>query len=223
MSDVEIIFGFEKRHLLAQEVIESYASRHRVVDGFVGGVSNLVPIPFFSNATSAALITAQAPLVYRPLSKKIASIYLGTLSNENISFHHESDLDELQIGKKLAAFQNKLNELQNALFGLDFLLEISEDIMGEVMIGNAIAAIPFIGMAASIAMDSMIAATMTWRVGLMTALYCCNFEDWLGTRRETYDISKRFVGPLSIKSGKRVDINAVFEKTSRLLQSRSKY
>ncbi len=212
MSNVEIIFGLEKRHLLAQEVLESYASHHRVVDGFVGGVSNLVPIPFFSNATSAALITAQAPLVYKPLSRKIASIYLCKNSRENVSFHEEADIDEGQTAAQFEAFQNKLYNLQNTLFGVDFLLEISKDIMAEALVGNAIAAIPWIGMAASVAMDAMIAATMTWRVGLMTALYCCNFEEWIGTRRDTYDIAKRYVGPLSIKSDKRVDINAMFEK-----------
>jgi len=211
------MFGLEKRHLLAQNVLESYASHHRVVDGLVGGVSNLVPIPFFSNATSAALITAQAPLVYRPLSREIAAIYLGKFSSENVSFHEEAEIDEMQVLAQLAAFENRLNVLQNTLFGLDFLLDILKDIMAEAMIGNAIAAIPWIGIAASIATDAMIAATMTWRVGLMTALYCCNFEEWLGTRRNTYDIAKRYVGPLSIKSGKRVDINEMLEKNSSIV------
>jgi len=213
-----MIFGLEKRHLLAQEVLESYANRHRFVDGFVGGISSFVPIPLFSNAASLALVTAQVRVVYRPLSRKIASIYLGKLENEALSFHEEAVMDAAQAAAKLAEFENKLNSLQNTLFNLEFLLEILHDVMGETLVGNAISAIPFIGMAASITMDMMIAATMTWRVGMMTALYCCNFEEWLGTRKDTYEISKRFVGPLSIKSKKRVDFSTIFEKNDSIIE-----
>ncbi len=199
-----MIFGLNKRHQSVERIIEGYASNHRIVDGAVGAAVNLVP--FLPLAATPILVSAQAPLVYRPMSRKIAEIYFAPT---DISFHDEADLDEEYHKSQVADFQNRLNNIQNGLFPLEFLLEIAKEIAAEAAVGNLIAAIPFFGMAASVAMDVMVAATMTWRVGLMTAFYCCNFEDWLGTRKDTYELSKKFVGPLSPKSNRRVDIGQV--------------
>jgi hypothetical protein len=208
MSRLDMILNLEKKHFDVQNLVHSYASRHRIVDMVIGGASNLIPMPGAAFLATAALVSAQTPLVYQPLSKEVASIYSKSMSSTESSFSDESNADE--------------NHEYNKIYDIQFLVEIAQELVSEVTTGSIVAAIPFIGFAAAAAMDAMIAATMTWRVGLMTSIYHCNFGEWLGSRRETFEIAKKHVGPLSARSKNRIQIQEIISKNDEILEKQRK-
>lgn len=203
-----MIFNLEKKHLDVENLVHSYASRHRIVDMVIGGASNFIPVPGAAFLATAALVSAQTPLVYQPLSKGVASIYSKSITSTETSFSDESNVDE--------------NQEYNQIYNIQFLLEIAQELVSEVTTGSIVAAIPFIGFAAAAAMDAMIAATMTWRVGLMTSIYYCNFGEWIGSRRETFEIAKKHIGPLSARSKNRIGIQEIISKNDEILEKQRK-
>ncbi len=62
--------------------------------------------------------------------------------------------------------------------------------MQEVGLGAVISIIPLVGSVVAGLYDAKIAATMTWRVCLTTALYYENGCEWLGDRQTTYEKAK---------------------------------
>jgi hypothetical protein len=207
---LSILYGIEDRHRKVEDLIHRKASGHRVVDGVIGFASGLIPGGIVSTATTTGLILAQTRLVYRPLSNQIALIYSASASPGK---NDHNEVNEFEKEERVRA-QGKAFE---TLYDLSFLLEILNDMTHDVLVGNALAAIPVFGAVAAAAVDVMIAATMTWRVGLMTALFYSNLGEWIGSRKETFELTKRLL-PLSPKSHARANVSETIARETSILE-----
>lgn len=68
--------------------------------------------------------------------------------------------------------------------------QIAGDLVAEGGVGAVVAAIPFLGVLTSGALDAALAATMTWRVGAVVLAYFQN-GGYVGLRKATYDLVKQ--------------------------------
>jgi len=174
----------ETRNKMAQALIEEYKGKHAAMDVGVGLVG------LFPGAGIPALIFAiasGAPLIYQPLAKKLAEVYLAS----------PSDLDRAKSG---IIFHDAAVDIIlgiGADFGVDFISQIATEMLTEVGLGVALSFIPILGAVASAGMDYIIATKMTDRVGKMVSIYFQNGGRWRGTQRDTYRDAKNLSGDLN--------------------------
>jgi uncharacterized protein (DUF697 family) len=102
-------------------------------------------------------------------------------------------------------------------FSVEFFTEIAGELFSELGWGAAASFIPVLGGFVGAALDAAVASTMTWRVGTMVSVYYQNGGSWLGSRRETFEVAKDFVGQVSPKANNRVDLDEVAKKHRQLL------
>jgi hypothetical protein len=148
----------------------------------------------------------QAPLVYQPMARKIAQSYMVADIDADIS---EAIND--------TAIEGAQYDIASA-FGVEFFEQIFMDILQEVGLGAVISIIPVVGSVVAAIYDAKIAATMTWRVGLTTALYYENGCEWLGgDRHTTYEKAKLLLsGGLSAKTDNRFDFHSMGSRVDGL-------
>jgi hypothetical protein len=162
-----------------ESLIRNYASGHAVLD--VGlGLAGFIPVPGAAIAATTAAIAAQAPLIYQPMAREIAAIY-------------QRGIDRTVQGEVVRGAVG--GGLQDAavFLGVDFFTEIAGELLRELGLGFGLAAIPFFGGFVGMALDVKIALAMTWRVGLMVALYHENGGKWVKDRKHTYELASRFM------------------------------
>jgi uncharacterized protein (DUF697 family) len=195
MSPFDVtIFGLEDRNSTAERVIAEYAQNHRWLDVSVGLVGTVIPggaIP-----AMIACIAVQGPLFYKPLAKELSKIYLLPEDQHTRRMVNEVLYDGITL------------DIMNA-FNAEFLMEIARELVSEIGWGAAASFIPLVGGLVGAALDSMVAATMTWRVGTMISTYYQNGGRWLGDRSETFERSKALVGQLSPVANGRVKLDDV--------------
>jgi uncharacterized protein (DUF697 family) len=191
---VPAVFGLNDRNAQAQKVIFDYAHGHALADIGVGLAGLFIP----GGATVAlmASVAAQAPLVYMPMSRKLADIYSAQMDPTS---------GRVVVAGAIAG--GGLNIA--ASLGMDFLAEIATEILHENGLGIGVSAIPLIGSVIGAGLDAAIAATMTWRVGTMVSVYFQYGGGWVGSRRNTFELAKELAGGLSHKNENRVDLNSV--------------
>lgn len=166
----------EQRNKAAHQVITSYAVKHAAMDVGIG-LAGLIPIPGAATAALISAILAQAPLVYRPMTRELATIY-----NSSPDAHTDKMVTETVEMGALADV------------GVEFIKEIATDLISEAAAGLALTAIPFVGGLLAAGLDATIAATLTWRVGTMIAAYYQNGGEWIKSRKNTYSVASETVG-----------------------------
>jgi hypothetical protein len=194
------VFGLEERNIKAQQVITSYAVMHAAMDVGIG-LAGFIPIPGAATVALIGAILAQAPLVYAPMTKKLALIY-----NSAPDAHTDQIITETTEMGALADV------------GVEFLKEIATDLIGEAGAGAALSAVPMIGGILAAGLDATIAATLTWRVGTMVSAYYQNGGMWLDNRKATYKAASEVVGSFSPKTNERADLNAFAQSNSTISQ-----
>jgi len=216
-SSLSALCGIEDRHRNVQTLVHKKASNHRFVDGAIGLGSGFVtswlgPLgTAASTAVTASMILAQTRLVYRPMANEIMDMYSGNTALETEA-HDEANKYEGEERDRMLR-----HRAFTALYDTQFLLGMMQDHIHEAVVGSALTAIPIFGAFASATIDVMIAATMTWRVGLMTALYYANLGEWIRTRKETFEFTKKLL-PLSAKSHERVNIGEIVAQESSIVE-----
>lgn len=187
------VYGLQGRNQKAKEIITKYAKMHAAMDVGIG-LTALIPIPGASTAALIGAILAQAPLVYKPMTAELAEVYSTAVDAQATAFSHRA----IAIGAA--------TDLASQL-GSEFLQEIMSELVGEAAIGLGASAIPFIGALFAAGIDAAVAATLTWRVGAMVALYFQNGEAWLQNRKNTYHVAKEYAGGYSPRIDNRVDLD----------------
>jgi uncharacterized protein (DUF697 family) len=173
-----ILWTASKRSAVESK-IESFAIGHATMDALIGAVGFL-PVPGAAPASMIAAIALQAPLIYKPLSKEIAAIYVR---DEDETTRHEVVQTAIAGGVYDVA----------ADLGAEFFKEIAGELTREAGLGFLISFIPIAGGFVSTYLDVKIAWTLTWRVGFMLALYHENGGKWVKSRRYSYGLAKKYL------------------------------
>jgi uncharacterized protein (DUF697 family) len=195
------LFGLEARNAQAEKVITDYACGHAAAD-VAAGIAGLL-VPGGSIIALIGSIAAQAPLVYVPMTEKLAQIY----STRTDSVSNNIIFQSAMGGAGLDAA---------ATFGAEFLTEIAGELLHEVGIGIGLSFLPVIGALTGALLDAAIAVTLTWRVGTTVAMYFQNGEQWLGDRKSTYHAASHMVGRISAKAENRVRLDDVSADTPEI-------
>jgi uncharacterized protein (DUF697 family) len=183
------VLGLEDRNRAAHKVITSYAQKHAAMDVGIG-IAGLIPIPGAATVALIGAIAAQAPVIYEPMAREIASIYNSTLDAQT---------------RRIVTETVEMGALADV--GIEFLKEIATEIISEVAAGTLLTAIPFVGGIAAALLDATIAATLTWRVGTMVAAYYQNGGTWIQNRKHTYELAAKAVDGFSPKTDNRTNLN----------------
>lgn len=193
-------FKMQTRNELASTVIMSYAQRHRWIDVAIGAAGSFTPVPGAGIAGTIGSIALQAPGVFQPMVKDLAYIYATAPERITRGMRIDATCTGAvgDVGKELVSE-----------FGQAFLFQLIQEIWPELGALTALAAIPVAGIFATAYLDARLAATLTWEVGVMTAIYCMNDDAWIdGSKEKTLTEAKKLVGK-GTKIRKRVDINGI--------------
>jgi uncharacterized protein (DUF697 family) len=205
---VTAVYGLEDRNRLAQAVIRDYAVCHAAADVAVGLAGLL--IPGGGLATMAASIAGQVPLVYRPMAAKISAIYQAEPDEVTDSI--------VKVGGVIGAGADIAADLVS-----DFLGEIAGELVQEVGLAAVPSAIPVFGALFAAGLDATIAATLTWRVGTMVSIYWQNGGEWIGSRRNTYEIARRLVGKMSPVVDDRVSLDGIAKSVPDVMRRQADF
>jgi hypothetical protein len=184
-------------------LITSYAQGHQVAD--VGLNILTFFVPGGGLVAMAGAMAIQAPLVYQPMERAIAKVYL--VNNYDT---------EVRAALNDATIEGAEWDVTGA-FSVAFFQEILVEVFQEIGVGAILCLIPILGTLIAAAYDAKIAATLTWRVGLTVALYYENGCEWLGDRRTTYEKARFLItGGLSAKTANRANINDAWQRVDGL-------
>ncbi len=173
------LLGASEKERDVEALILSYATGHAAMDVGIG-LLGFIPIPGAGLAATVAAIGIQSPAIYKPMAKEIASIY--GRNPDRIAGR------EVERAQTTGAIQDAA-----VFFGVEFFEEIARELLHELGVGLGLSIIPIVGGFVGIALDIKIAWTLTWRVGLMLALYHENGGKWIKSRKHTYELAKKFV------------------------------
>jgi hypothetical protein len=160
-----------------EALIRSYAHGHALMDVGIG-LAGFIPVPGAGLAAMVATIAAQAPAVYQPMAREIAGIYGRSAGKVEVS--------EVARGAVSGGVRDVAVD-----FGVDFFTEIAGELIRELGLGSVLSVIPVLGGFVGMYLDVTIAWTMTWRVGLMLALYHENGGSWIVSRKHTYELVRK--------------------------------
>lgn len=215
---VNTLTYLEERNRIARDFISSYANKHAAMDVLVGLIGL---IPGAAIPALAGAIAAQSPVIYQPLARDLAKIYMA-------------EPEELEGAKKeivhRVAIQTGVLDIA-ADFGTEFMLQIATELLMEAgwgVLGAMI--IPVVGGAVGAALDYLIATQMTWRIGTMVSMYFQNGGNWIENQRHTFDLAKRMTGSMHVGvsdllDGKfknhtpRTDLNAIRQEVPAIRQN----
>lgn len=176
----------DERNRTACYSIAAYANKHAAMDVLVGLIGL---IPLLSFPALAGAIAAQSPVIYQPLARDLAKIYMAT----------PAELEGAKEGiVQRVADQTGVLDVA-ADFGTEFMLQIATELLMEAgwgVLGAMV--IPVVGGAVGAALDYLIATQMTWRVGTMVSMYFQNGGNWLENQRHTFDLAKRMTGSIRV-------------------------
>jgi hypothetical protein len=190
---VNTVTRLDERNRIARDFIISYANKHAAMDVAVGLVGL---IPGLSIPALAAAIAAQSPVIYQPLARDLAKIYMaepGQLRGAKEDIVHAITV---QTGALDVA----------ADFGTEFMLQIASELLMEAGWGVLGAMfIPVVGGAVGAGLDYLIATQMTWRVGTMVSMYFQNGGHWVENQRHTFELAKELTGSIHVGVGDLLD------------------
>ncbi|HWS84602.1 MAG TPA: hypothetical protein VN207_10125, partial [Ktedonobacteraceae bacterium] len=204
------LFHATTRNQLAEQIISNYAADHTIMDVVIGAVGLL--FPGGGIAAMVASIAAQAPVIYLPMVKELAKVYSASPDRFTSGVVTKATI----IGGLADVGSEVVQEYLATEFGQEFLLELLHEMLPELGIGALLALLPVAGGIISAGLDATIAATLTWRVGVTTVLYFLYGEEWLGSKKQTYDQAKALVGPLSPKMENRVRLDSILQQVPQI-------
>jgi hypothetical protein len=178
-----VVDNLEQRNRLARELIDSYGTKHALMDVGVGIVGL---VPGLGIPAILASIGAQVPVIYQPLARELGYVYLaegGALSSlPSVMSYAPYALGE--FGLDLAA--DVAGE-----FGAEFIKEIAGELISAAGAGAASTFIPFVGAFIAAGLDYAIAKKMTNAVGRMVSIHyqCGRLRQF--DRRRNYDLARR--------------------------------
>lgn len=194
-----VVFDLEKRNRIAEAIVQKYVRLHGATDVGVGLIGL---IPGAGVPALMAAIAIQGPLIYQPLARKLARVYLA--APENL----ESAQDDIV---STATIETAVFDLA-ANFGAEFLKEIAGELLSELGLGTAMTLIPFVGAIVAAGLDYAIATRMTNRVGRMVSIFFQNGGRWVESKHDTYEIAKNVECDLN---GVRAKVGVVRESLLR--------
>ena len=171
------LFARTEKREAVEALILDRAVKHVAMDVAIGS-AGFIPLPGAGLASIVAAIVAQGPVIYQPLARDIAAIYgrqPGKVEREEVL---------------RGAIGGGVRDIA-VDFGTEFFREIAIEIVQDIGWGAAASVIPVLGGIASTAIDTKVAWTMTWRVGLMLALYHENGGQWIINRKHTYELVRK--------------------------------
>ena len=205
-SEMQVVFHLSERNRQAEKIIKDYALGHAAADVAAGILGTFIPGGGF--LSMVASIAAQAPLVYQPMSQKLASVY-----------RQSPDRVTQGIVQEAAIAGAGLDIMSE--FAVEFMTSIAGDLIGELGMGGLATLLPFVGGIAAAGLDAVIAATLTWRVGTMVSIYFQHGGCWIGSQRSTYDRAKTMVGHPSLSA--RVNLDNVPGANREILDEQMKF
>jgi hypothetical protein len=134
----------------------------------------------------------------------------------DLSRIYEAPLDEvtnvmLRTGVFAGSLAKRAADMAGE-FGSEFITEVGTELLGEMGMGFAVSFISIIGGLFSMGLEIAVAATMTWRVGTMIAIYYQNGGKWVNSRHDTYERAKDLTGGLSPTIDSRVNLDDISRK-----------
>ena len=177
-----LLCEMEQKNAKAHEVIRHYAKKHALMDITIGAIS-LIP-----GAAIPALVTAfatQTEVIYKPMARELAQIYIA---NTN------AFTDRVAASGALITVAAEFAQE----FAFEFLVEVLQELFMEIGFGALATMIPFAGAVVAGTLDYVIATMMTWRVGIMTAVYFQNGGSWIQDRKNTFEIAKDLTGGIHV-------------------------
>lgn len=203
--------SLEERNKRAQSVIDEYASKHTGMDLALGVVGI---IPGAAIPAMMVALAAQAPVIYQPLARKLAKVYLAP----------PEELGDAQSYIVPARFGETVVLDLSADFGVSFMKHIAADILPELGLGTLATLVPVIGGIVAAGLDVAIAQKMTNRVGRMVSIYYQNGAAWRESKAGTYEAAKNMVGDLSSIRRTMSDVKSSLVKNVRtFVEMMSKY
>ena len=176
-------------------IVEDYARNHQAAD--VGITLATCWLPAGGLMATAGALAIQAPLVYQPMVREIGRTYMAGAPDDDMrALVHDTAIEGAQWDL-------------GVLFGVGFFEEILTELLREMGVGALLGVIPFLGSIAAAVLDAKVAATLTWRVGLMAAIYYENGCAWLVDRKTTYERTHLLIHGLSAKTEERFDMSRV--------------
>jgi hypothetical protein len=179
------LYRLEDRNRIARELIANYANKHAKMDVVVG-IFGL--FPFLSIPALGAAIAAQSPLIYQPLARDLANVYMAQPGELEKAKHNIVHPVSVQTGVLDVA----------ADFGTEFMLQIAGELITEMGLGVGLSAIPVLGGVVGAGLDYIIATQMTWRVGSMVSIYFQNGGTWVDSQKHTFELAKKLTGSMSV-------------------------
>lgn len=183
---VNTLARLDERNRIARDFISGYANKHAAMDVVVGLVGL---IPGLSIPALAGAIAAQSPVIYQPMARDLAKIYVaepGELVGAKEDVVHR------------VAIQTGVLDVA-ADFGTEFMMQIATELLMEAGWGVLGAMfIPVVGGAVGAALDYLIATQMTWRVGTMVSMYFQNGGNWIENQRHTFELAKEMTGSINV-------------------------
>jgi hypothetical protein len=199
MSDLPpSVFYLPERRSQATQSIQSWAVLHCSID-FGIGLLGWYPLPGAATASLVASLGAGIP-IYQGLARDLSAIYEAP--NDDVIANRLLTAGMVQHAASTVAVEVV------GQFGPDFLADIASDIIHELGLGFVVGTfVPILGPLLASGLDVAVAATMTWRVGIMIVGYYENGRRFPGGSREkAYEGSKRMTGGLSPTINGRCDL-----------------
>jgi hypothetical protein len=199
------IYYLKRRNALANTVIQRYAERSRFLNVGVNITGLFVP-----GGSLLALLTTlatQAPAIYKPLVNELSSIYLA-------------EPDMITRGQITdAVLTTTGHSIRNSLivdFGPEFFFEVLQVMWPELGLGALTSVIPLVSAVVAMTLDATFAATMTWQVGTMTAMYFMNDEAWVISQKETRNLARKQTGLPSPRATRPGVLNSILPGTPEI-------
>jgi uncharacterized protein (DUF697 family) len=193
MDVTPAIFELALRNKAAEAVIRAFAAEHALVDVASGLVLGLVPGG--SMAAIAGQLAYSAVRVYPAMVKKLVVIYGASPDDFTRTVVAGGVVTEAGITALIAAVgPDVLGHIALDAaheFGSDFFQEIVTELLQESSVTLPLSFIPVAGAIFGAALDAIIGATITWRVGCVVSAYF-QYGGYIGSRKETYEKVKRF-------------------------------
>jgi hypothetical protein len=205
------LFELHRRNELAQAIISGHASAAGNTGGALGAVG--LASPGGGIMSMIGSLAMQAPTVYQPMARELARVYAAdsiTVARlESPTPENLQALDNPEAGA--------LGDYLAGEFGYDFLSSTLTGMLPELGIGAATNLLPgALRALIGTGLNSSLASTLTWRIGMMTVLFALNDWKWVHNKTTTAVLARRIVGKPQSGAEDRVQLHDILQHLPRL-------
>jgi hypothetical protein len=193
------LFHAVTRNQLAERTISRHAAGQAMADLVIGAL-----VPGGDRQTKLASIASQVPLIYQPMLKELVIIYTTPPDH----FARGMVTQATIVGSSLSRTSGLAYEYLIGEFDRPFLLEQLHEIWREAGIEGTSGVL--------LGIEATIAATLTWQVGVTTALYFLYGEAWIATKQQTVEQARALTGLPSPEMQERVNLTSIFQRVSHV-------